>query len=83
MSAKPVPDRYHTVTPYVPDVDAVYRRALRAGAAAIMEPPDQFYGDRHCGVRDAAGNQWWIATHIEDVSPEEMERRSGGAFKRD
>ncbi|HLW48701.1 MAG TPA: VOC family protein [bacterium] len=66
---------------YVPDVDATYARALRAGAASIMEPADQFYGDRHGGVRDSAGNQWWIATHVEDVSPEEMQRRSQAAFK--
>ena len=41
-----------------------------------MEPSDQFYGDRMGGVRDSTGNQWWIATHVEDVSPEELERRS-------
>jgi uncharacterized glyoxalase superfamily protein PhnB len=40
-----------------------------------MEPADQFYGDRHGGVKDAAGNSWWVATHIEDVSEEEMARR--------
>ncbi len=60
---------------YVEDVDATYRRALAAGATSVMEPADQFYGDRHGGVQDLAGNQWWIATHIEDVSPEELERR--------
>jgi len=60
---------------YVDDVDAAYNRALQAGAAAIMPPADQFYGDRHGAVRDAAGNQWSIATHVEDVAPEEMQRR--------
>jgi len=60
---------------YVGDCDAAYRRALEAGAVSVAEPADQFYGDRHCGVRDVAGNLWWIATHIEDVSPEEMKRR--------
>lgn len=60
---------------YVEDVDAVYRRALEAGAASVREPQDMFYGDRTSGVRDAAGNQWWITTHIEDVSAEEMARR--------
>jgi uncharacterized glyoxalase superfamily protein PhnB len=60
---------------YLPDVDATYERALAAGATSISPPADQFYGDRHAGVR-YAGSQWWIATHIEDVSPEEMARRS-------
>ena len=40
-----------------------------------MEPADQFYGDRMGGVLDRAGNQWWVATHVEDVTPVEMERR--------
>jgi PhnB protein len=60
---------------YVPDTDAVYRRALRAGASSVMEPADQFYGDRNAGVKDPVGNIWWIATHIEDVSDEELARR--------
>lgn len=60
---------------YVPDTDAVYARAMAAGATSIREPADQFYGDRSGGVRDISGNQWWIATHVEDVAPEEMERR--------
>jgi uncharacterized glyoxalase superfamily protein PhnB len=60
---------------YVPDTDATYRRAIEAGATSLMEPADQFYGDRNAGVRDACGNSWWIATHVEDVSPEEMTRR--------
>jgi len=61
---------------YVDDTDAVYRQALRTGAKSMMEPADQFYGDRSAGVKDPAGNLWWIATHKEDVSPEEMERRA-------
>jgi PhnB protein len=61
---------------YVPDTDAVYRRALQAGATSVMEPANQFYGDRNAGVKDPCGNFWWIGTHIEDVSPEEMKRRS-------
>ena len=60
---------------YVPDTDALYRSALAAGATSIREPADQFYGDRSAGVRDLWGNQWWIATHIEDVAQEEMELR--------
>lgn len=62
---------------YVPDVDATFRRALAAGATSVQEPADQFYGDRNGGVEDPTGNQWWISTHKEDVSPEEMERRMG------
>jgi uncharacterized glyoxalase superfamily protein PhnB len=60
---------------YVDDVDATYRRALELGAVSLREPEDQFYGDRTGGVRDGQGNQWWISTHVEDVSPEELHRR--------
>jgi uncharacterized glyoxalase superfamily protein PhnB len=60
---------------YVPDTDATYRRALQAGGTSVMEPADQFYGDRNAGVKDPLGNIWWIATHIEDVSEEELARR--------
>jgi PhnB protein len=67
---------------YVPDTDALYKRALAAGAVSIMEPMDMFYGDRNGGVRDFAGNEWWIATHIEDVPRAELERRAEEAMKR-
>lgn len=60
---------------YVTDADAVYRRALKAGAASLQEPTDQFYGDRSARVRDPLGNQWTIATHVEDVSPDELQKR--------
>ena len=60
---------------YTEDVDAVYQRALQAGATSVSEPKDQFYGDRSAAVADACGNQWYIATHIEDVSEEELMRR--------
>src|ERR1700683_5544321 len=53
---------------YVPDCDAVYRRALAAGAKSISEPTDQPYGDRSGGVTDPFGNTWYIATHIKDVA---------------
>ena len=69
---KPMPCMLHL---YVPDTDAVYASALRAGARSVREPSDQFYGDRSAGVVDGQGNQWWITTHIEDVPPDEMERR--------
>lgn len=64
-----------TIYLYVDDTDAVYKRALDAGAKSLMEPADQFYGDRNGGVEDPSGNYWWIGTHVEDVSPEEMEKR--------
>jgi PhnB protein len=64
---------------YVTDVDAVYRRALAAGATSIAEPANQFYGDRVGAVKDPSGNQWWIATHVEDVSDEEIVRRATAA----
>ena len=60
---------------YVEDVDAVYKRALQAGAKPVRELKDEFYGDRAGGVADPVGNQWWIATHKEDVSQEELRRR--------
>jgi PhnB protein len=69
----PMPSSYYL---YVPDTDAVYQRALEAGATSEMAPATQFYGDRNAGVKDPCGNLWWIATHLEDVSPEELQRRS-------
>jgi len=66
---------------YVPNVDAVYQKALKAGATSVMEPSDQFYGDRSGGVKDAAGNQWYIGTHIEDVAPAELQKRALDFFK--
>ena len=66
---------------YVQDVDATYARALAAGANAVSPPADQFYGDRSGGITDPAGNTWWIATHIEDVPPDEIARRAEQAVK--
>ena len=53
---------------YVPDMEAVYRQALAAGAKSFQEPTDQPYGDRNAGVQDAFGNKWYIATHIKDMT---------------
>jgi len=61
---KPMPCGLHL---YVPDTDAVYEQALRAGAKSLTAPADQPYGDRSAGVVDPFGNQWFIATHIKDV----------------
>jgi PhnB protein len=59
----------------VKDVDATYRAALDAGAKSKDEPKDQFYGDRSAKVIDPFGVEWGIMTHVEDVSPKEMQRR--------
>lgn len=67
---------------YVPDTDATYKAALEAGATSVMEPKDQFYGDRSGGVKDALGNFWWIGTHIEDVPSDELQRRATEAMNK-
>lgn len=61
---------------YVEECDVVYGRAIEAGATSVMQPTDMTHaGERYGGVKDPSGNLWWIATHIEDVSPEEQARR--------
>ena len=60
---------------YVPDVDAAYQRALASDAESMWPPVDQPYGDRNGGVKDSNGVQWWMATHLEQVSEEEEMRR--------
>lgn len=65
---------------YAEDVDAVVRAAADAGGSVTMEPADQFWGDRLGQVTDPFGHVWQIATHVEDVAPEEMEARSREAF---
>lgn len=64
-----------TVYLYVEDTDAAFQRAIAAGATGLMPPTDMYYGDRNAGVRDSSGNLWWIATHFEDVSQAELQRR--------
>jgi len=66
---------------YVSDTDAAYRRALQAGATSLTEPTDMFWGDRFARVKDPLGNVWSIATHKEDVPPEELPKRAA-AFAR-
>lgn len=65
---------------YVPDADATWQRAVAAGATAGQAPRDQFYGDRSGSVIDPCGNEWWIATRIEDVAPDEVRRRATAAM---
>ena len=72
----PTPASLHV---YVPDTDAVYGRALAAGATSLYEPADMFYGERSGGVRDPLGNNWYIATFKEDVPDDEMQRRMATA----
>jgi PhnB protein len=62
---------------YVEDADATYQRAITADATSLEEPMDMPYGDRRAMVRDAWGNTWQIATHNEDLSPEEIRTRLG------
>jgi PhnB protein len=66
---------------YVEDCDSVYKNAMAAGGKSLREPTTEFYGDRSSGVTDPWGNQWWIATHVEDISPEEMAKRAEAAGK--
>ena len=66
---------------YVPNADTVYQTAIKAGAKSIMEPSDMFYGDRSGGVKDPAGNSWFIATHKEDLSTQELTKRAETYFK--
>ena len=66
---------------YVPDIDAKYKKAVAAGATTVMEPADQFYGDRTSGVKDPCGTMWYIATHKEDVAPQELRKRAEAQMK--
>jgi PhnB protein len=67
------------ISVYVDDVDRVFERALRAGAKELQGVEDKFYGDRAGTFEDPFGHQWNVATHVEDVSPEEMGRRAAAA----
>ncbi len=64
-----------TISVYVEDVDSVYDAAIEAGATSVRAVQDEFYGDRSGQFEDPFGHRWSVATHVEDVSPEEMERR--------
>jgi PhnB protein len=65
---------------YVEDVDAVAKQAVDTGATTVMEIADQFWGDRMGSVQDPFGHLWSIATHVEDVPPEEMAERAKAAM---
>jgi PhnB protein len=66
---------------YLEDVDGVFERAVKAGAKAQRPVMNQFYGDRSGTLEDPFGHVWTVATHVEDVSPEEMQRRAQAAMK--
>jgi len=61
-----------TIHMYVEDVDATIERAVAAGAKVVMPAADQFWGDRYGKIADPFGHQWSIATHVRDMSPDEM-----------
>ena len=65
---------------YVEDVDAVVQKAVDAGATVTMEVEDQFWGDRFGSITDPFGHNWSIATHVEDLTPEEIEERGKAAM---
>jgi len=69
-----------TISVYVEDVDAVYERAVAEGASAERPVEDQFYGDRTGQFQDPFGHRWHVATHVEDVPPEEMQKRAAEAM---
>jgi PhnB protein len=65
---------------YVEDVDAFFKKALAAGAKELKPVMDQFYGDRSGQLEDPFGHLWWVATHKEDIAPEEMQKRVAAMF---
>jgi PhnB protein len=67
---------------YVKDVDAAFARAVEAGATSFMRPTTMFYGDRMGSLKDPFGHFWTLATHVEDVSPKEMAKRSKEAMEK-
>ncbi len=73
----PLPNHYSSsLNLYVPDVDRAFDRAVAAGCKAIMPPANMFWGDRYGKLLDPFGHVWGLATHIEEVSPEECARRA-------
>ena len=64
---------------YVEDADSVFERAIEAGAQAVQPVEDKFYGDRSGSFEDPFGHHWHVATHVEDIPPDEMSKRAAGA----
>jgi uncharacterized glyoxalase superfamily protein PhnB len=80
MTARALGGTPVTIHCYVPDCDAAIKKAEAAGATVTMPPSDMFWGDRYGMVTDPYGHQWSIATHIKDLSPEEMQKGMAEAF---
>ncbi len=80
LSPKTIGGSASTAVVYVPKVDEVVERAVKAGATVTMKVDDQFWGDRSGEIVDPFGHRWMVATHIEDPSPEELERRAKAMF---
>jgi PhnB protein len=76
MAPSPSPMQPTSLFVYTEDVDTLYNRALKAGAKENMAPSNMFWGDRFGKFTDPFGHQWGVATHVEDVAPDEMKRRS-------
>lgn len=79
MAVKPIPEGYHSVTPYL-IVDKQVAQAVAAGGTLKRPVANQFYGDRTGGIDDPFGIHWYLATHVEDVAPDELERRAKKAM---
>jgi PhnB protein len=71
-----------TIHLYVKDVDALFKQAVAAGAKVTRPVQDQFYGDRSGGVEDPSGHAWYLSTHKEDVTPDELHKRAAAMFKK-
>ena len=70
-----------TIHLFVDDVDAAIQRASAAGAKVTLPPTDMFWGDRYARILDPFGHSWSIATHVKDLTPEEIQRNMAGAFE--
>jgi len=70
-----------TIHLFVDDVDAVVQRASAAGAKVTQPPTDMFWGDRYARIVDPFGHSWSIATHLEDLTPEQIQKNMAGAFE--
>src|SRR5437588_9677955 len=80
-SAQTIGGTPFTIMLYTPNVDELFQQAIKAGAKETMPVSDMFWGDRYGKLVDPYGNQWAIATHKEDVAPEEMKKRQEQFFK--
>ena len=76
VAPNPSPMQPSSLFVYTEDVDTLYTRALKAGSREDMKPSNMFWGDRFGKFTDPFGHQWGVATHVEDVSPDEMKRRA-------